>query len=112
MADIKAAAIFEAANGPTCPLVEPELAEKGITIVPDILTNSGGVVVSYFEWVQNLQQFSWTAEQVDLELQRKMKNAYQRVVEKASEKKVSLRIAAYMLAIEKVLDAARTRGAY
>ncbi len=112
LADIKAAAIFEAANGPTCPLVEPELAEKGITIVPDILTNSGGVVVSYFEWVQNLQQFSWTAEQVDLELQRKMKNAYQRVVDKANEKKVSLRIAAYMLAIEKVLSAARTRGAY
>ncbi|MGM0651853.1 MAG: Glu/Leu/Phe/Val family dehydrogenase [Bacillota bacterium] len=109
---IKAAVIFEAANGPTCPLVEPELAKKGIAIVPDILTNSGGVVVSYFEWVQNLQQFSWAAEQVDLELQQKMKNAYQRVIEKAEEKNVSLRIAAYMLAIEKVSYAARTRGAY
>ena len=111
-AKIQARAIFEAANGPTCPLVEPELAKKGIEIVPDILTNSGGVVVSYFEWVQNQQQFSWTAEQVDLELKRKMRNAYQRVADKAKEEKVSMRIAAYMLAIEKVATAARTRGAH
>ncbi len=109
---IKARAIFEAANGPTCPLVEPELTEKGITVVPDILTNSGGVVVSYFEWVQNLQQFTWSEEQVDTELYRKMKNAFRRVVDKSEQEHVSLRIAAYMLAIEKVASAARTRGAY
>ncbi len=110
--NIKTRAIFEAANGPTCPLIEPELMEKGITIVPDILVNSGGVVVSYFEWVQNLQQFSWTEEQVDTELQRKMKNAYRRVTEKAQAENVTLRIAAYMLAIEKVATAAQTRGVY
>lgn len=110
--DIKAKVIFEAANGPTCPLVEPLLADKGIAIVPDILVNSGGVVVSYFEWVQNLQQFSWTEEVVDTELQKKMNAAYHRVVDKAREAEVSLRIAAYMLAIEKVASAAQTRGVY
>jgi len=109
---IRAKVIFEAANGPVCALCEEKLVGKGITIVPDILTNSGGVVVSYFEWVQNLQQFSWTEEQVDRELRNKMKRAYERVVEKAQEEKVSLRIAAYMLAIEKVASAAQTRGAY
>ncbi|MGM0689342.1 MAG: Glu/Leu/Phe/Val family dehydrogenase [Bacillota bacterium] len=111
-ADIQARVIFEAANGPTCPLCEPDLEAKGITIMPDILVNSGGVVVSYFEWVQNLQQFSWSEEQVDMELQKKMKNAYNRVTEKAAEEKVTMRIAAYMLAIEKVAAAAQTRGAY
>lgn len=109
---VKARAIFEAANGPTCPLVEPELADRGIAIIPDILTNSGGVVVSYFEWVQNLQQFTWSEDQVDAELQSKMKNAYLKVVDKAKEEGVSLRIAAYMIAIEKVASAAITRGAY
>ncbi len=109
---IRARAIFEAANGPTCPLIEPELAARGIAIVPDILVNSGGVVVSYFEWVQNLQQFSWTAEQVDAELKQKMQNAYKQVVEKSHNEQVSLRIAAYMLAIEKVATAAQTRGAF
>lgn len=109
---IKARAIFEAANGPTCPLVEPELDTRGITVVPDILVNSGGVVVSYFEWVQNLQQFTWSEDQVDTELQNKMKDAYRKVIEKAEEESVSLRIAAYMLAIEKVASAAKTRGAY
>ncbi len=110
--NIKARAIFEAANGPTCPLIEPELAKKGVTIIPDILVNSGGVVVSYFEWVQNLQQFSWSEEQVDSELKKKMQRAYRSVVEKSKTENVSLRIAAYMLAIEKVASAAQTRGAY
>ncbi len=112
IANIKARAIFEAANGPTCPLIEPELAKKGVTIIPDILVNSGGVVVSYFEWVQNLQQFSWSEEQVDSELKKKMQRAYRSVVEKSETENVSLRIAAYMLAIEKVASAAQTRGAY
>ncbi len=112
IANIKARAIFEAANGPTCPLIEPELAESGVTIIPDILVNSGGVVVSYFEWVQNLQQFSWSEEQVDSELQKKMRKAYYNVIDKAKAENVSLRIAAYMLAIEKVAYAAQTRGAY
>ncbi len=109
---IKARVIFEAANGPTCPLTEPSLAEKGVAIVPDILVNSGGVVVSYFEWVQNLQQFSWSEEQVDSELRKRMQGAYHRVIDKAKTENVSLRIAAYMLAIEKVSSAAQTRGAY
>jgi len=109
---IKAKAIFEAANGPVCPLVEPGLTEMGITIVPDILANSGGVVVSYFEWVQNLQQFSWTAETIDMELKNKMINAYRQVVEKATAEQVSLRLAAYMLAIDKVAWASLVRGAY
>lgn len=109
---IRARAVFEAANGPICPLVEPGMAEMGITIVPDILVNSGGVVVSYFEWVQNLQQFSWNVKTIDSELQNKMVTAYRRVVEKAKEENVSLRLAAYMLAIDTVARASLVRGAY
>ncbi len=109
---LKTRVIVEGANGPTCPLCEPDLEAKGITIIPDILANSGGAVVSYLEWVQNLQQFSWAEEQVDYELQKKMKGAYNRVIEKAEQEKVSLRIAAYMLAIEKVADTAQMRGTY
>jgi glutamate dehydrogenase (NAD(P)+) len=109
---IKAKAIFEAANGPVCPLTEPGITEMGITIVPDILVNSGGVVVSYFEWVQNLQQFSWTAKTIDKELKDKMLAAYRQVVEKAAAEQVSLRLAAYMIAIDKVARASLVRGAY
>jgi glutamate dehydrogenase (NAD(P)+) len=109
---IRARAVFEAANGPICPLIEPSIAEKGITIVPDILANSGGVVVSYFEWVQNLQQFSWNTKKIEGELRNKMITAYRRVVEKSTTEKVSLRLAAYMLAIEKVARASITRGIY
>lgn len=112
VSEIRTRAIFEAANGPTCPLIEPELAEKGISIIPDILANSGGVVVSYFEWVQNLQQFSWSEKQVNRELQKKMLEAYHNVFNKSEAESVSLRIAAYMLAIDKVASAAQTRGAY
>jgi glutamate dehydrogenase (NAD(P)+) len=109
---IRARAVFEAANGPICPLIEPGMTEMGITIVPDILVNSGGVVVSYFEWVQNLQQFSWNAKTIDSELQNKMITAYRRVVEKSAEEKVSLRLAAYMLAIDTVARASLARGIY
>jgi glutamate dehydrogenase (NAD(P)+) len=70
------------------------------------------VVVSYFEWVQNLQQFSWSEKQVDYELRKKMRDAYRRVIEKAETENISLRIAAYMLAIEKVAGAIQTRGVY
>lgn len=109
---IKAKAVFEAANGPVCPLVESGLAEMGIAIIPDILVNSGGVVVSYFEWVQNLQQFSWNAKTIESELKNKMINAYHQVIEKAAGENVSLRLAAYMLAIDKVARASLVRGAY
>jgi glutamate dehydrogenase (NAD(P)+) len=110
--DIKAKVIFEGANGPTCPNIDQDLAAMGVTILPDILVNSGGVVVSYIEWVQNLQQFSWDEEKIDQELKKKMKNAYRRVIDTAEEKNVSLRTAAYMLAIQKVASAAQTRGVH
>ncbi|MDW7740456.1 MAG: Glu/Leu/Phe/Val dehydrogenase dimerization domain-containing protein [Bacillota bacterium] len=110
--NVRAKVIFEAANGPTCPVIEPRLIRKGIPVVPDILVNSGGVVVSYFEWVQNLQQFNWDEDKVYNELKKKMIDAYDAVFGKAEEEKCSLRTAAYMIAIAKVAATARTRGIY
>jgi glutamate dehydrogenase (NAD(P)+) len=110
--DIRADVIFEAANGPTCPLIEPELAERGVVIFPDILVNSGGVTVSYLEWAQNLQQVTWTEDAVNYELEKRMLDAYDRVKKQAENQDVSLRTASYMLAIDKVAHAAIKRGTY
>lgn len=109
---IRARTIFEAANGPICPYTEPKLPEKGITVLPDILANGGGVTVSYFEWVQNLQNFRWKEEIIQSELQAIMYQAFDKVVALADQRKVSHRTAAYILAIDKVIRAGRLRGIY
>jgi glutamate dehydrogenase/leucine dehydrogenase len=102
--------VFEAANGPTTPPASETLFKKGVHVVPDILTNAGGVTVSYFEWVQNLQQFQWEEEDVNAKLERKLVNAFKEVAALSDKKKISLRTAAYMVAIDRVARAFELRG--
>jgi glutamate dehydrogenase/leucine dehydrogenase len=103
-------AVVEGANAPVTPAADDVLEEKGVKVLPDILANAGGVTVSYFEWVQNLQQFRWTAERVDEELVRILGDAYAAVRGLATDHGVPMRQAAFMLAIRRVAEAMRLRG--
>jgi glutamate dehydrogenase (NAD(P)+) len=108
---IRAAIVIEGANNPTTPAADEILRDRGVLVVPDVLANAGGVVVSYFEWVQNLQHLSWDEHDVNNKLGAKMRDAYREVEQRANHGKgASLRVAAYELAIERVLDATRLRG--
>ena len=102
--------VIEAANGPVTPLAAETLWEKQIPIIPDILTNAGGVTVSYFEWVQNLQQFKWELEEVDTKLESKMVKAFNEVYIMKVEKNVPMRIASFMVAIDRVSRSYTLRG--
>jgi glutamate dehydrogenase (NAD(P)+) len=102
--------VVEAANGPTTPIADKVLHDRGIPVLPDFLANAGGVVVSYFEWTQNLQQLRWELEQVNTALERKMVAAYRDVHRLAKEKGVSLRTAAYAIALKRVAYAEEMRG--
>ena len=95
---------------PDDPAADEILSDKGVLIVPDVMANAGGVVVSYFEWVQNLQHFRWDEREVNERLGRIMRKAFREVSAKAAEEKLTLRVAGYQLGIERVVDAARTRG--
>jgi glutamate dehydrogenase/leucine dehydrogenase len=110
--DIKARLIVEGANGPTSSRADNIIHEKGITVVPDILANAGGVTVSYFEWVQNRLGYKWTADRVNRRSDRIMKDAFSNVYKTALEYKVPMRIAAYMVAIDKVAKTYKYRGGY
>ena len=99
---VRAGAIIEAANGPTWPEADAVFRRREIPVVPDILANAGGVVVSYFEWVQNLQHFRWKLEQIQREEEARMVEAFTKVHDLATRKGVSLRTAAFMLAINRV----------
>ena len=107
---IQAKIIVEAANGPTAAEADPILAERGITVVPDILSNAGGVVVSYFEWVQNLQSYSWTLEDVNNRLKEMMDSAFEAVWDIAHEKNATLRTGAYLISLKRVVEARKARG--
>lgn len=109
---IKAKLIVEGANGPTSAKADAILKDNGVSAVPDILANAGGVTVSYFEWVQNRLGYKWTRERVNRRTDRIMKTAFNRVFEVSKEYDVSLRIAAYIVAIEKVSETYKYRGGF
>jgi len=102
--------LVEGANSPTTPQADEILAAKGVHVIPDVMANAGGVVVSYFEWVQNLQHFRWDEREVNEKLGAIMRRAYREVSARAQQDDVPLRVAAYQTGIERVVDAARTRG--
>ncbi|MBI1272155.1 glutamate dehydrogenase [bacterium] len=108
--DIKAKYIIEAANGPTTPEADEYFIKKGIILLPDIFVNAGGVVVSYFEWVQNIQQFRWNLKRVNEELKTIMLDAYGEIVQTAKTTNCDLRTAAFQLAISRVARATALRG--
>ncbi|MCX2744676.1 Glu/Leu/Phe/Val dehydrogenase [Mangrovivirga sp. M17] len=109
---VKAKLIVEGANGPTSAKADAIINEKGIMVAPDILANAGGVTVSYFEWVQNRLGYKWTAERVNRRSDRIMKDAFDRVYKTSKEYNVPLRIAAYILAIDKVAKTYKYRGGF
>lgn len=109
---IKAAMIVEAANGPTTTEADAILKDRGIFLVPDILANAGGVIVSYFEWVQDLQAFSWDKEEVFRQLERIMVKAFDFAVTQSEDSNVDLRIGAQIAAINRIGEALATRGFY
>jgi glutamate dehydrogenase (NAD(P)+) len=109
---IQARIIAEGANGPTTASADPILKDMGVLVIPDILANAGGVTVSYFEWVQNRQGYFWDRTRVNRRLDRAMHEAFDAVYESARKHKESLRIGAYVLAIDKVARALKMRGIY
>jgi glutamate dehydrogenase (NAD(P)+) len=107
---IQCKVLVEGANSPTTPVADDILRDKDVYIIPDVMANAGGVVVSYFEWVQNLQHFRWDEREVNDKLGTVMRRAYREVSSRAKEERLHLREAAYMVGLERVVDAARTRG--
>jgi glutamate dehydrogenase/leucine dehydrogenase len=109
---VRAKIVAEGANGPVTPGADRILFEKKVFLIPDVLCNAGGVTVSYFEWVQDLQGFFWDEPQVNQQLERIMKRAFQEVNELAVQERVDRRTAAYMLAVKRVAEATRVRGLF
>ena len=110
--EVRARYVVEGANGPTTPEADAILSEKGIVLIPDILANAGGVIVSYFEWVQDLQFYFWEEEEVNERLHRVLTRACRDVFAMAEQHSISLREAAMMLGVSRVVEATRIRGIY
>ena len=109
---LKCSYIVEAANGPTTKEADVLLEEKGIVVVPDIFANSGGVIVSYFEWVQNIQELTWDREQVNQMLEDLMTKSFDEIMEASKECECSLRMAAYVVALRKLIYAEKIKGLF
>jgi glutamate dehydrogenase (NAD(P)+) len=109
---IKARIIVEGANGPCTPDADEIFQDRGVIVIPDILANAGGVIVSYFEWVQNLQELLWSEQEVSEKLEKIMSKSFDEVYAIHQEKKISMRMAALSLAISRIADAIRLRGIY
>ena len=111
-ADVKAKVIVEGANGPLTPAADDILESNGVLILPDVLANAGGVVVSYFEWVQGLQEYFWKEDEVNARLNEIVRRAFDETWATYTDRKVSMRMAAYGLAVQRVAEATVTRGLY
>ena len=102
--------LVEGANSPTTPAADRILRDKGTYVIPDVMANAGGVVVSYFEWVQNLQHFRWEEREVNDKLGTILRRAYREVSARAREEGIDLREASYLVGLERVVEASQTRG--
>jgi glutamate dehydrogenase (NAD(P)+) len=109
---VQASMIIEGANGPTTPDADRILEQRGVVVVPDILANAGGVTVSYFEWVQDIQSFFWAEGEINQKLERVMRKAFAQTAEQADLHHTSLRMGAYLVAVKRVADATSVRGIY
>ena len=110
MKDVKAKVLLEGANGPTTNEADLYLFEHGVDILPDVLANGGGVVTSYYEWVQNKEGLYWTEEEVNTRLEQNMKKSFEEVWAMQQEYKVYPRLAAYMVALKRLVAASKLRG--
>jgi glutamate dehydrogenase (NAD(P)+) len=109
---VRARILAEAANGPVTPGADPILAANGVTVIPDILCNAGGVVVSYFEWAQNRASLAWSLDEVNARLECQILAALDAVWARAAADRISTRLAAHAIAVERVAEAVRMRGLY
>jgi glutamate dehydrogenase (NAD(P)+) len=109
---VKARLICEGANGPVTPDADEILEDNGVVVIPDVLANAGGVVVSYFEWVQGLQEYFWKEEEVNARLNDIVTRAFKETSETRAKHGTSMRLAAYGLAVRRVAEATVTRGLY